>query len=172
MASRVQQMEPLWAALEPDRAKTLPGLHAFSGADNTGQFARIGKPTWLKLFIEAEDDVIDTLCMLCDDVDMSEDLQLTLAKFVCTAYHPKFIQLSSMPELRWHLFCKYMADSEKPPPTLGAFKQHILRARVLVEYWARLQFPSRNFSTPWRMATTVTAMTDNSSQPPLIPTST
>jgi len=46
------------------------GLHAFSGADNTGRFARIGKPTWFKLFMEAEDDV------------HSEDLQLTLAKFV------------------------------------------------------------------------------------------
>jgi len=28
MASRVQQIEPLWAALWPDRAKALPGLHA------------------------------------------------------------------------------------------------------------------------------------------------
>jgi len=32
-------------------------------------------------------------CTLCDDVDMSEDLQLTLAKVVCTAYRPKGIQL-------------------------------------------------------------------------------
>jgi len=62
MASRVQQIEPLWA---------LPGLNAFSGAYNTGRFARIGKPTWFKLFMEAEDDVIDALCTLCDDVDMS-----------------------------------------------------------------------------------------------------
>ena len=31
MASRVQQIEPLWAALGPDRAKALLGLHAFSG---------------------------------------------------------------------------------------------------------------------------------------------
>ena len=93
MASRVRQIEPLWAGLGPDRAKALPGLHAFSGADNTGRFARIGKPAWFKLFMEAEDDVIEALCTLCDDVDMSEDLQLTLAKFVCTAYHPKGIQL-------------------------------------------------------------------------------
>ena len=110
MASRVQQIEPLWAALGPDRAKALPGLHAFSGADNTGRFARIGKPTWFKLFAEAEDDVIEALCTLCDDADMSEDFQLTLAQFVCTAYRPKGIQLSSIPELRWHLFCKYMAE--------------------------------------------------------------
>jgi len=132
MASSVQQIEPLWAALGPDRAKALPGLHAFSGADNTGRFARIGKPTWFKLFLDAEDDVIEPLCTFCGDADMSEDLQLTLAKFVCTAYRPKGIQLSSIPELRWHLFCKYMAETEKLPPTLGALKQHILRAHVAV----------------------------------------
>jgi len=123
MASSVQQIEPLWAALGPDRAKALPGLHAFSGADYTGRFIQIGKP-------EAEDDVIEALCTLCDDADVSEDLQLTLAQFVCTAYCPKGIQHSSIPELHWHLFCKYMAESEKLPPTLGALKQHILRAHV------------------------------------------
>jgi len=130
MASSVQQTNPLWTALGPDRAKALPGLHAFSGGDNTGRFARIGKSTWLKLFMEAEQDVIKALCTLCDDVDVSDDLQLTLAQFVYTACRPKGIQLSSIPELRWHLFCKYMAESEKLPPTLGALKQHILRARV------------------------------------------
>ena len=39
----------------------------------------------LKLFMEAEEDVIKALCTLCDDADVSEDLQLTLAQFVCTA---------------------------------------------------------------------------------------
>jgi len=67
---------------------------------------------------------------LSDEVDVSEDLQLTLAKFVCTAYRPKGIQLSSISELRIHLFCKYMAESEKLPPNLRALKQLILRARV------------------------------------------
>ena len=94
--------------------------------------------------MEAEDDVIEALCTLCDDVDISEDMQLTLAKFVCTAYRPKGIQLSSIPEIHWHLFYKYMAESAKLPPTLGALKEHILRAHVQARVWARLQFPSRN----------------------------
>jgi len=72
--------------------------------------------------MEAEDDVTEAPCTLCDDVDMSEDLQLTLATFVCTAYRSKGIQLSSIPEFRWHLYCKYMTVSEKLPPTLGALK--------------------------------------------------
>ena len=148
MASRVQQIEPLWIALGPDRAKALPGLHAFSGADNIGRFPRIGKPTWFKLFLEADDDVIAALCTLSDDADMSEDLLLTLAKFVCTAYCPKGIQLSSIPELRWHLFCKYMAESEKLPPTLGALKQHILRAHVQARVWGQAAAPQQDLLDP------------------------
>jgi len=112
-------------------------------ADNTGRFARIGKPTWFKLFMEAEEDVIEALCTLCDDADVSEDLQLPLAKFVCTAYRQKDIQLSSIPELRWHLFCKYIAESEKLPPTLGALKQHILRARVQARVWGQAAVPQQ-----------------------------
>jgi len=136
MASSVQQVEPLWTALGPNRAKALPGLHAFSCGDNTGRFARIGKSTWLKLFMEAKEDVIKALCTLCDDAHVSEDLQ-----FVCTACRPKGIQLSSIPELRWHVFCKYMAESEKLPPTLGALKQHILRARVQARVWGQAAAP-------------------------------
>ena len=42
-------------------------LDAFFGANTTGRFSRIGKPTWFKLFLEAEDDVIAAMCTLCDD---------------------------------------------------------------------------------------------------------
>ena len=88
------------------------------------------------------------MCTLCDDADMSEDLQLTLAQFVCTAYRPKGIQLSSIPELRWHLFCKYMAESEKLPPTLGALKQHILRAHVQGRVWGQAAVPQQELLDP------------------------
>jgi len=92
--------------------------------------------------------LLRALCTLCDDVDMSEDLQLTLAKFVCTAYRPKGIQLSSIPELCWHLFCKRMAESEKLPPTLGALKQHILRAHVHARVWGQAVIPQQELLDP------------------------
>ena len=155
MVSCVQQIKPLWTVLEPEKAKALPAFHAFSGADNTGRFARIGKATWFKLFLESDDDVIRALCMLCDDTDVTKDfLQATLARFVCTAYSPKGLQISSIPDLRWHLFCKYMAESEKLPPTMGALKQHNLRTHVQ----ARLPIPSRFRWTHFRMAITRTTM--------------
>ena len=144
MVSGVQQIKSLWTALVPEKAKALPAFHAFSGADNTGKFARIGKATCFKLFLESDDDVIRALCMLCDDTDGTEDfLESTLAKFVCTAYCPKGLQISSIPDLRWHLFCKYMAESEKLPPTMGALKQHILRTHMQVRVWGQAAHPKQ-----------------------------
>ena len=35
------------------------------------------------------------------------------------------------------MFCKYMAENEKLPPTLGALKQHILRAHVQARVWGQ-----------------------------------
>jgi len=98
--------------------------------------------------MEDEDVVTEALCTLCDDADMSEELQLTLAQFVCTAYSPKGIQLSSIPELRWHLFCKFMAESEKLQPTFGALKQHIFRARVQARVWGQAAVPQQELLNP------------------------
>jgi hypothetical protein len=94
MVSSVQHIEPLWAALGSDRAKDLPGLHVFCRADNNGQFTRKGKPAGFKLFLDAEDDVIEALCTLSGDADMSEELQLTLTQFVFTAYREKGVKYS------------------------------------------------------------------------------
>ena len=136
MTSSVQMIEPIWTALGPDRAKALLGLHAFTGADTTGRFNGIGKQTWFKLFLDTE-DVVDALRTLCSTADISDEIQLTLEQFVCTAYRPKGINISRIPELRWYMFCKYMVESLKLPPTLGALKQHILRAHVQARIWGQ-----------------------------------
>ena len=49
------QIEPLWRALGKERAKALPAFHAFTGADNTGRIFRIGKATWLKVCLKADE---------------------------------------------------------------------------------------------------------------------
>ncbi|KAJ8024393.1 hypothetical protein HOLleu_34294 [Holothuria leucospilota] len=43
MASSVIKFEPVCKALGEKRAQALPAFHAFTGADNTGWFARLGK---------------------------------------------------------------------------------------------------------------------------------
>ena len=148
MASGVQEVRPIWKALGQEKAKALPGLHAFTGTDNTGRFCRIGKATWFKLFLAAEDDIIEALATLCEDVNVSEELQVTLAQFVCIAYCPKGIQLLNIPELRWHMFCKYMAESEKMPPTMGALKQHILRAHIEARVWGQAAVAEQKLLDP------------------------
>ena len=90
MTSGTLEIKPIWNALGPDRAKALPAFHAFTGADSTGRFARIGKTRWFKLFMEADDGIVGALSMLGCDNDVTEkSLQLTLSSFVCAAYSPK-----------------------------------------------------------------------------------
>ncbi|KAK5907200.1 hypothetical protein CesoFtcFv8_005077 [Champsocephalus esox] len=137
MASGVMQIEPLWRALGKERAKALPAFHAFTGADNTGRFSRIGKATWLQIYLKADKDIINALQMLLDEAEVAEGMLSTLASFVCAAYSPKGINIKTIPELRWHLFCKHRAESDKLPPTLGALKQHILRVHVQTRVWAQ-----------------------------------
>ena len=99
MASGIKQIEPIWKSLGPERSKALLGLHAFSGTDNTGRFAGVGKKTWMKLFLESSDAIVDALTSLCVEENISENNVLTLAKLVCKAYRPKGLQIESIPEI-------------------------------------------------------------------------
>ena len=137
MASGVVQIESLWRALGAARAKALPAFHAFTGADNTGRFSPIGKATWLQIYLKADEDVINALQLLLDEAEVKDGMLLTLASFVCAAYSPKGINIKTIPELRWHLFCKHLAESDKLPPMLEALKQHILRVHVQTRVWAQ-----------------------------------
>ena len=61
----------------------------------------------------------------------------------------KGIRLSSIPELRWHLLCKYMSEIEKLPPTLGA----LLGASwwlmfKLVQVWGQAAVPQQELLDP------------------------
>ena len=148
MASGVLEVKPIWNALGADRAKALPGFHAFTGADNIGRFSRIGKATWLSIYLKADDHAIKALQMLSHTKKVTEDLHSTLAKFVCTVYSPKGIKIDNIPGLRWHLFCKNMAESEKLPPTLGALKQHVLRAHIQASVWGQADIAQQVFLEP------------------------
>ena len=148
MVSGIKHIESIWRSLGPERSKALLGLHAFYGTDNTGRFAGMGKKTWMKLLLQSNDAIIDALASLCAEEHISEDHVLTLAKFVCQAYRPKGLQIESIPELRWHMFCKYMAESDKLPPTLGALRQHIARAHLQAHVWGQATVHHQNLLDP------------------------
>ena len=138
MASAVIRIEKLWTAIGTERAKALPAFHAFTCADSTGRFSGIGKETWLQVYMKAERDVISSLQMLSTEAEVTEAMLATLASFVCAAYSPKGIYIKTISELRWHLFCKHMAESDKLPPTLGALRQHVLRVHIQARVWGQV----------------------------------
>ena len=80
--------------------------------------------------------------------ETSEQQLAVLASFVCAAYCPKGIEISGIPELRWYLFCKHMADSNRLPPTSGALKQHILRAHIQARVWGQASIAQQLYAVP------------------------
>ena len=148
MASSIVKIEPIWKALGEERAQALPAFHAFTGADNTGRFARHGKAKWFQCYLKADDDMVDAFAMLCKDAELSEDLYTTLARFVCSGYCPSGVNISSIPELRWHLFCKNMAENDKLPPTVGALRQHIMRVHIQAYVWGQAAISQQTFLDP------------------------
>jgi len=75
--------------------------------------------------MKADRDVISTLQMLSTEVEVTKSIFANLAGFVCAAYSPKGIYINTIYKLRWHIFCKHMAESDKLPPILGALRQHV-----------------------------------------------
>lgn len=98
MSSGVLQIQAVWDILGLEKAKTLPALHVFSGADNTGRFPRMSNAKWFKIFLESEDDIIEALRMASDDPRVMGE-QKRLARFVCAAYCSKGMQISNISEL-------------------------------------------------------------------------
>jgi len=137
MVSGTVEVGPIWRALGREKAAALPIFHAFTGADNIGRFSGVGKTRWFQHYIKAERDVVSALMKLPEDGDLTHEVLETLASFVCLAYCPKGIQIASIPDLRWHLFCKNLAESNKLPPTTGALEEHIERVRVQSRVWCQ-----------------------------------
>ena len=137
MVSGMVEVGPIWRAIGRDKATALPVFHAFTGAENVGRFSGVGKPKWFQHHIKAERNIVKALMKLPEDDDLTQEVKDILASSVCLAYCPKGIQIASIPDLRWHLFCKHLAESNKLPPTTGALEEHIERVRVQSRVWCQ-----------------------------------
>src|SRR6218665_3940320 len=80
--------------------------------------------------MKADRNVISSLQMLSTEAEVTDTPLANLASFVCAAYSPKGIYIYTISELRWYLFCKHIAKSDKLPFTLGALRQHVLRVHI------------------------------------------
>jgi 5'-3' exonuclease len=96
--NKVYHISSLSEELGEKQSKGLFGLHAFTECDTTGKFKGRGKSTWMKLFLDAPDEIIDTFCNLGE----YEPIQLTelLEAFVCRAYCRKTTKLSRLADAR------------------------------------------------------------------------
>ena len=146
---RVIPLGPIYEALGPNKASALPGLHAFSGADNTGGFAGRGKLAFWKIFRDARDDsneifALTSLGTMCWPSDAIYD---GLVEFLCKVYLPG-TKTTTMKKLRWWLFTKKQAESERLPPTQAALKQAILRAHYQAMIWTNDTVPNPEVPSP------------------------
>lgn len=78
--------------------------------------------------MKAGNDVICALGQLLEENEVNEQQLVTLCSFLCVAYCPKGVEINSIPEHRWYLFCKHMAESGRLPPTL---KEHACLGDVM-----------------------------------------
>ena len=139
------RMIPLYLAEMKALSNTDPEIYAeLSGADNTGSFAGKGKATWWKAFQEASQDVITALANLGTSEQQSAETMAAIEKLICKLYVPK-TTITTVKDLRWWLFKKKQAQSEKLPPTQAALQQTVTNYQVMIwnnDIVPQLQLPS------------------------------
>jgi len=144
---RKVELKPIFQALGPIKTAALPLFHAFTGADNTGSFSGKGKVACWKAFNQADEDVLLAFVQLGTPEYPTPDTFNGIEKFVCHLYQQN-TKICKVAELRWHLFKKKQAQSEKLPPTRGALHEAILRSHYQAMIWNNDRIPNPVLPSP------------------------
>ena len=134
-------------SLSKEKTAALPALHALSGADNTGSFAGKGKATWWKVFQGADQDIITALANLGTGEPPAADTMTSIEKLICQLYVQN-TSITNVKDLRWWLFRKKQAKSERLPPTEAALQQAIMRANYQAMVWNNDIVPDPQLPSP------------------------
>jgi len=94
------QLCPIVHALGTARTAALPGFHAWSGADITGNFAFKGKLECWKAFLEADEECVTAFADLSSTILPTVGMFYAIEKLVCQLYLRK-TKISSLKDLRW-----------------------------------------------------------------------
>ena len=137
---RVIKLRPIAQTLGWSRLAALPGLHAISGANK-------GKLTWWKMFKDANEATTDALSKLGTRGLPTADTMAAIKKLVCRLYVPN-TPVKTLRELRWSLFRKKKAQSEKLPLTQAAIREAIMRANCQALIWSLDSVPSPDLPPP------------------------
>lgn len=143
---------PIYEALGADLANALPGFHALSGADNTGSFSGKGKILCWKALQKSSVEIKKAFADLGSD--LTNKTKQCIEAFVCNLYEPD-TSITSVSNLRWWMFRRKQAESDKLPPTKAALEQAILRAHYQCIVWVNDMVPNPVLPNPvnygWRM---------------------
>ena len=113
---RTIKLQLIVEALGSAKTAALPAFHALTLADNTRSFSGKGKPTCWKEFEEANESILRSLANLGKDENPDEETLDGIEQCVCQLYQPK-ATIKTVKELRWSLFTKRQAESDRLPPT-------------------------------------------------------
>ena len=140
-------LQTVYDTLGLQKCSALPGLYVFSGADIIGSFVGKGKGTCWNAFEKTSEDILRALKSLGCSQRVPDENFLLLVKFVCRLYCSNS-RVSTVAELRWLLFKKNQATSEKLLPTRDVLHQAILRAHYPCMPWANDVIPNPDIPSP------------------------
>ena len=131
---RVINLKSIADALGPTKSAALPAFHALTGADVTGSFSGKGKATCWDEFDNASTPILQALANLDCGEQPDDGTRSGVEQLVCRMYQPK-TDIKTVKALRWSLFKKNQAESERLPPTQAACHQAILIAHYQHLVW-------------------------------------
>ena len=121
-----------------DVATAVLSLHALTGCDTIGKFSGKSKEFWTGKFLSERSNVSLIQALNHLQQEQSEEVVNEVAQFACRTYCPKNTPkhiTNSIVETRYFLCKKFSADTNKLPPTVGAFTQHVKRASCQLLVW-------------------------------------
>ena len=123
-----------------------------------------------ELFKKSTDKIIEAFAQLGTTQTIPSEVEIALEQFVCQLYLSG-TDLCELSSVRWHIFKKSCAESEKLSPTKGALVEHIKRAHYQAMVWYHDKVAKPDIPEPydygWTVANSryIPVRTLNSQQP-------
>lgn len=125
-------------------SSALLSFHALTGCDVTGKFSGRTKEFWTKKFLEERNNEHFIHALLSLHHRQFDQVIGELSSFICRAYCTKTTPTritNSLVETRYFLYKKFSSETNKLPPTQGAFLQHLKRACCPLVVWNSANLP-------------------------------
>ena len=85
-------------------------------------------------FLNVNEDIVRGMAKLDTTLTPSEETMKAIEKFACELNVPK-TPLSTLKDIRWWLFRKKQAQSERLPTTRGTLREAVVRAHYRAMVW-------------------------------------